>query len=119
MKKLTEHHRWISTEVIKVLKHNLNFSNWTDTYACEGKWEIEFSNKESKIEIYMPTSRWGEEHSGFFTLYSGRIEFDKNKLLIWQNEETAVRLNYTEFKNHLTLTISGHSIQFKKKKVNV
>ena len=115
MKKLIEHNRWVSTEVIKVLKHNLNFSYWTETYACEGKWEIEFSNQKSKIEIYMPTSRWGEEHSGFFTLYSGRIELGKNEVLIWQNEETPVRLNYIEFESHIILNILEHSIQFKKK----
>ena len=119
MKKLAEHNRWISTAVIKVLKHNLNFSNWTETYACEGRWEFEFSNEDSKIEIYMPTSRWGEKHSGFFTLYSGRIEFDKNEMLIWQNEETPTRLNYTEFENHIALSILGNSIQFEKKSINV
>jgi|SRR5690554_2544011 len=115
MKQIEEHKKWISTEVIEVLNHNLNFSNWTETFACEGKWKMEFvDEQESKIEIFMPTSRWGEKHSGFFTLYSGRFEFDDNTILIWQNENVPVRLSYEELIDKIKIHILGRNIVFEK-----
>ena len=119
MKSLHKHKSWVSTQIIKVLNHNLNFSTWTDTYACAGHWKIELSNDLSKIEIYMPTARWGEEHSGYFTLYSGRLEIVNNELLIWQNEDCPIKLKYTESTNHISLNILNHSIKFEKKEENV
>jgi len=59
MKQIEEYKKWISTEVIEVLNHNLNFSNWTETFACKSNWKMEFeTEKEPKVEIFMPTSRW-------------------------------------------------------------
>jgi hypothetical protein len=115
MKQIHEHKNWISTEVIEVLNHGLNFSSWTETYACEGKWKLEFEiEQEPKIEIYMPTSRWGEKHSGFLTLYSGHIEFIDNKIRIWQNENVPVQLNFEEFNDRIKITIFGKNIEFEK-----
>lgn len=36
----------------------------------------------------MPTSRWGEEHFDFLTLYSKGIEFNQDEILNWHHEET-------------------------------
>lgn len=110
---------WISKEEIEVLNHNLNFSNWTETYACKGKWKIEISDKGNpaeKINIYMPTSEWGKPHSGYWQLYSGRMEIKEKELLIWQNEKVSVRLNYSEDDSTIGLVIYGRLITFERDK---
>ena len=114
---LKKYSKWISTEEIEVLNHNLNYSNWTDTYACEGKWKVEFVKKgktNEELNIYMPTARWGESHSGYWTIYSGRMKILEKELLIWQNNEQPVRLSYLENKNLVNLVIFGRQITFEK-----
>ena len=113
MKHFDQIGEWISTEVIEVIKHNLNFSNWTETYACIGKWKVTVNTVQGqKIEIFMPTARWGEEHSGFWKLYSGSFEVKDNELLIWQNEETPVSIKFHLSDSNFSLEIFGRIIEF-------
>lgn len=112
-----KHNKWISTEEIEVLNHNLNYSNWTDVYACQGKWKIgiiENKESEAQLNVYMPTARWGESHSGYWTIYSGRFEIRSKELLIWGNPSGSKRLNYLERDNQIKLVIYGRQIVFEK-----
>jgi hypothetical protein len=56
----------------------------------------------------------GRKHSGFLTLYSGRIEFIDNKILIWQNENVPVQLNFEELNDRIKINILGRNIEFEK-----
>lgn len=112
---LNNESKWKSVEEIKVLNHNLNFSNWTNTYACVGKWKIEIYEKidnVTKIKIFMPTARYGESHSGFWVIYSGKVEIENTELLIWQNEEEPVRLTYQKNESNIKIDIFGETIEF-------
>jgi len=115
---LTEYDKWISIDEIEVLNHGLNWSNWIDTYPCKGKWEIKLSDHNipnREIKIFMPASEWDQKDNyGFWKVYSGRIEFTKTELLIWQNEKTPVRINYIETESEIELTIFNRPIKFKK-----
>lgn len=117
MSLLEKHTRWISTEVIEPLNHNLNYSRWVDTYASDGKWEIEINDQETpkKINIYMPVSEYGKPHSGFWNVFRGRFEFKGRELLVWQNEEVPSQLSYGEEDGCVTLWIYGRKITFEKK----
>ena len=118
MSLLEKHTQWISTEVIEVLNHNLNYSRWVDTYACDGRWEIEITDQgtsEEKIGIYMPVSEYGKPHSGFWNIFTGRFEFNGHELLVWQNEQVPSRLSYGEEDACITLWIYGRKITFEKK----
>ena len=118
IKKLLEKYsNWVSSEEIEVLNHNLNYSNWTDTYACRGKWKIEVFNDEEplkKLNIYMPTAGWEKPQSGYWGIYSGRVEIQGRVLLIWQDEKIPIRLDYLEIEDYLKLVIFGRNIKFEK-----
>lgn len=117
MSSIETYHSWISTEEIEVLNHNLNYSRWTDTYACEGKWKIEILDIRTpaqKINIYMPTSEWDKPHSGYWKIHSGRMEVKEIELLIWQNEEVPVHLSYSQNDSFISLWIYGRQINFER-----
>ena len=94
----------------------MNFSNWVDVYACDGKWRIEIkvdADTEENLTIYMPTSDWGKPHSGgYIRLNSGKPEIANGQLLLWYDDNNNVSFKYTEIGNQIMIEILNREIVF-------
>ncbi|MCB0631267.1 MAG: hypothetical protein R2824_15810 [Saprospiraceae bacterium] len=106
---------WISTEEIELLNYNSNFGNWIDFVGIPGyyKFELDLSfdgpkNCQLKIPVMTPGGLW------YFPLYHGRFDRKGKYVLIWQNEEVPVRIEYELQGEILSFSLFGRKIKFKK-----
>lgn len=101
---------WYSTKVIEVPNYDSNFSNWIGQIPVAGifKFEVEeFADKTYQCQVKIPISG-----NGYFAIYSGRFDNQKNKILIWQNANTPVKIPYKWQEKILELKLFNKKILF-------
>lgn len=110
--------KWISVDEIDVLKHNLNYSNWTDSNACSGKWKLEISSSvDNKLVVtaFMPNSRWGEKHNGaYWNLNLGELTIFEDMTVILLNDQSVRKIILDKSNESITVEIYERLIQFRK-----
>lgn len=107
---------WISTKEIEVLDYNSNFSNWIEAIGTSGYFRFTLnltSEKPENCYLLIPViDPSGNE--GYFSIYGGRFELASDQILIWQNDDVPVKINYQLSNDILTLALFGKKIDFRK-----
>jgi hypothetical protein len=87
---------WTSTKEIEVLDYNSNFSNWIDAIGTPGhfRFTLDLTSGELKnCRVLIPVvDVYGDK--SYFAIYYGRFELASDQILIWQNEEVPVTIDY-------------------------
>ncbi|HEY1039580.1 MAG TPA: hypothetical protein VGF30_09265 [Bacteroidia bacterium] len=111
---------WISTDIVPVLDHKSNFSNWIEASAVPGYITLYIGYDTNKAKnvcwINIPVaSHYNLEDKGYFSIYSGRFDHMENKILIWQNEQVPAEIPYLISDAELELLLFGRKVKFKRK----
>ena len=107
-------HNWVSTEMIEVLDYDTNFSNWIDAEAAPGffKFQLNLAGDAKNCHLKIPTiDITGRE--GHYSIYYGRFQLKNNQILIWQNETTPVKIEFSLSNMFLKMHLFGRTITFK------
>jgi len=114
-KSLELYGNWISTEIIEALDYNSNFSNWTDAEATNGFFKFQLNLKDDvknchvKVPIIDISGR-----DGHYSIYYGKFQVKNNKILIWQNDTTPVKIDFSLTNGILQMNLFDRLIRFKK-----
>lgn len=106
---------WISTEIIAVLDYNSNFSNWIEAEATSGffKFQLNLKDDLKNCHLKIPTiDISGRE--GHYSIYYGKFQVKNNKVLIWQNDTTPVKIDFSLTNDILQMNLFDKIVTFKK-----